>query len=117
MYVGRYFSRTCDALGLKISLKKTKVIFTSSPGEKCTEPNILINGTSFDVVGVFIYLGNVLSKDGSLDAEVYARIQKASVAFGRLERMVWNDPGLTINTKVDVYMVCIVKVFLYAAET
>ena len=32
--------------------------------------------------------------------------QKASVAFGRLKRRVWNDRGLTINTKVDVYMEC-----------
>ena len=84
------FSQACDAFRLKISLKKTKVMFTPPP---------------------------VLSKDGSLDAEVYACIQKASVVFGRLERRVWNDRRLTINTKVDVYMACVVTVLLYATET
>ena len=110
------FSRACDVFGLKISLKKTKVIFTSPPGEEYIEPNILVNGTRLDVVDVFVYLGSVLSKDGSLDAEIYARIQKVSVAFRRLERMVWNDRGLTVNTKVEVYMACVVTVLLYAAE-
>ena len=111
------FSRACDGFGLKINLKKTKVMFTSPPGEEYIEPNILVNGTRLDVVNVFVYLGSVLSKDASLDAEVYAHIQKAFVAFGRLERRLWNDHGLTINTKVDVYMACVVTVLLYAAET
>ena len=53
----------------------------------------------------------------TLDVEVYVLIQKASVAFGRLERRVWNDRGLTINTNVDVYMACVVTVLLYVAET
>ena len=111
------FSRACGALGLKISLKKTKVMFTPPPEEGYIEPNILVKCTRLDVVDVFVYLGSVLSKDGSLDAEVYARIRKTSVAFGSLERRVWNDHGLTINTKVDVYMTCVVTVLLYAVET
>ena len=64
-----------------------------------------------------VYRGSVLSKDDSLDAEVYVHIQKGSVAFGRPERRVWHDCGLTINTKVDVYMACVVTVLFYAAET
>ena len=92
-------------------------MFIPPPGEEYIEPNILVNCTRLDVVHVFFYLGSVLSKDCSLDAEVYARIQKASVAFGRLERRVCNDRGLTINTKLDVYMVCVVIVLLYTAKT
>ena len=111
------FSRACDAFGLKISLKKTKVMFTPAPGEEYIEPNIFVNGTRLDVVDIFVYLGSILSRDGSLDAEIYARIQKASVAFGKLEKRVWGDRGLTINTKVSVYMACVITMLLYAAET
>ena len=111
------FSRACDAFELKISLKKTKVMFTLPPWEEYIEPNILVIGTRLDVVDIFVNLGSVLSKYRSLDAEVYSRIQKASVTFGRLERRVWNDRGLTIKTKVDFYMVCVVTVLLYSAET
>ena len=103
-----YFSRACDAFGLKISLKKTKVMFTPPPGEEYIEPNIL---------GLRWWMFLSTLKDSSLDTEVYARIQKASVAFGRLERRVWNDRRLAINSKVDVCMACVVTVLLYAAET
>ena len=117
VYLYMYVSRACDAFELKISWKKTKVMFTPPPGEENIEPNILVNGTRLNVVDIFVYLGNVLSKDGSLDADVYVRIQKASVAFGRVERRVGNDRGLTFNNKIDVYIVCVVTVFLYVAET
>ena len=111
------FSEACDAFGLKISLKKTKVMFTPAPGEPYIEPNIAVNATRLDVVDTFVYLGSTLSRDGCLDAEIYARIQKASVAFGKLEKRVWSDRGLTINTKVDVYRTCVLTTLLYAAET
>ena len=46
------YSRACDAFGLKISLKKTKVMFTPPPGEEYIELNNLVNGTRLDVVDV-----------------------------------------------------------------
>ena len=102
------FSWPCDAFGLKISLKKTKVMFTPHPGEEYIELNILVYGTWLDVVDVFVYLGSVLSKDDSLDAEVYVRIRKAFVAFGE-EGVEWSW--------TYVYMTCVVTVLLYAPET
>ena len=92
------FSWACNALGLKVSLNITMVMFTPPPGEEYIELNILVNGTTLDVVDVFFYLGSVLSKDSSIDAEVYACIQMVSVAFGRLGMRVWNDRGLIINS-------------------
>ena len=111
------FSRACAAFGLTISLKKTKVMFTPAPGEPYIEPNILVNGTRLEVVDTFVYLGSTLSRDGALDAEIYARIQKAAVAFGKLEKRVWADRGISINTKIEVYRACVTSVLLYAAET
>ena len=111
------FSRACDAFGLTISLKKTKVMFTPAPGEPYAEPNITVNGTRLDVVDTFVYLGSTLSRDGALDAEIYHRIQKASVAFGKLEKRVWADRDITINTRVMVYRTCVITTLLYAAET
>ena len=111
------FSRACDAFGLTISLKKTKVMFTPAPGEPYAEPNITVNGTRLDVVDTFVYLGSTLSRDGALDAEIYHRIQKASVAFGKLEKRVWADRDITINTRVMVNRTCVITTLLYAAET
>ena len=107
------FSHACTVFGLKISLKKTKVMFTPAIGEPYIEPNITVYGTRLDVVDTFVYLGSIMSRDGSLDADIYSRISKGAVAFGKLEKRVWADRGITLNTKLDVYSTCV----LTAAET
>ena len=111
------FSNSCGAFGLTISLSKTKVMFTPAPGDQYIEPNIFVHGTRLGVVEKFVYLGSTLTKDGSLDEEIHLRIQKASVAFGRLEKRVWAARDITITTKICVYKVCVLTVLLYASET
>ena len=61
-------------------------MFTPAPGEPYIEPNITVNGARLDFVDTFVYLGSTVSRDGSLDAEIYSRISKASVVFGKLEK-------------------------------
>ena len=111
------FSASCSEFGLKISLKKTKVMYTPAPGQMYRVPEIIVDGGKLGVVESFVYLGSKLSRDGSLDNEIYARIQKASIAFGKLEKRVWSDCGITISTKLDVYRSCVLSTLLYAAET
>ena len=65
----------------------------------------------------FVYLGSTLSRNGSLDAEIYRRIAKASAAFGKLEKRVWSDRGTTTNIKLGVYEACVLTVLLYGSET
>ena len=65
----------------------------------------------------FIYLGSTLSRDGSLDAEINNRIAKASAAYGKLEKRVWSDHGITVNTKLGVYNACVLSCLLYGSET
>ena len=91
-------------------------MFTPTLGEPYTEPNIVVNGTRLEVVNTFVYLGSTISRDGSLDAEVHTRIQKASVAFGKLEKRLWSDRGVTINTKVTVYQTCVLTSLLFSSE-
>ena len=116
-YIMDRFSHACTVFGLRISLKKTKVMFTPAPGEPYIEPNITVYGTRLDVVDTFVYLGSTTSRNGSLDAEIYSRINKGAVAFGKLEKRVWADREITINTKLDIYKSCVLTVILYAAET
>ena len=112
-----HFSAACDAFGLTISIKKTKVMFTPAPGAPYSEPTILVNGDKLEVVDTFPYLGSTISRDGSLDAEIYSRIQKACVAFGKLENRVWSDRGITNNTKINVYKACVLTSLLFSSET
>ena len=115
-YIMDQFSDACTAFGLEISLKKTKVMFTPAPGEPYTEPNIMVYGKKLGVVDTFVYLGSTLSRDGALDAEIYLRIQKASVAFGKLEKRLWADRGIANKTKVSVYKTCVLTALLYSSE-
>lgn len=111
------FSRTCTAFGLTISLEKTKVMFTPAPNSRYEEPVICVNGTKLGTVDDFVYLGSTISSDGILDKEILGRINKASKAFGNLEKRVWADRALTFKTKIKVYEICVLPVLLYASET
>ena len=111
------FSSACDAFGLTISLRKTKVMFTPPPNTQYTEPNIYVKGTRLEVVDSFIYLGSSLSRDGTLDSEVLLRIEKATKSFGALENRVWSDRNITLKTKIVVYMACVLTALLYSSET
>ena len=111
------FSRACLAFSLAINLKKTKVMHTTPIGQAYVEPNITMEGNRLGVVDSFVYLGSRLSRNGSLDAEMSGRIAKASTAFGKLEKRVWSDHGITTNTKLSVYEACVLTVLLYGSET
>ena len=112
-----HFSQACSAFGLNISRKKTKVMFTPVLGKPYIEPNITVNIARLNVVEVFVYLGNTITRDDSLDAEIYSRISKTSLAFGKLEKRIWADRDITISTKIGVYRTYVITVMLYSAET
>ena len=98
-------------------LKKTKALFTPAPGEPFSGPNIAINDIRLDAVGTFVYFGSTLFRGGSLDAEIHLCIQKASVAFGKLEKRVWSDRTMSLKTKINVYKSCVLTTLLYSSET
>ena len=45
------------------------------------------------------------------------RISKASSAFGRLRRNVWERKGLSITTMIKIYCAVVLTTLLYASET
>lgn len=49
---------------------------------------VLVIETRLEGIDTFVYLGSILSRDGCLDIEIYYRIGKRNVAFGKLEKRV-----------------------------
>ena len=94
----------------------TKVMFTPVPGAPYIKPDIFVKKTRLEVVDTFVYLGSTISRDGSLDAEINLRTQKVSTAFGKLEKRLWSDHGITIKTKISVYSTCTLTALLYPSE-
>ena len=109
------FVRASCGFGQTVSISKTEVLFQPSPGMAYEKPQIVMDGTPLKVSDSFTYLGSRISKDCQLDAEIYARIVKASSSFGRLYSRVWNSHDLRLKVKIDVYSVVVLSTLLYAS--
>jgi len=44
-----------------------------------------------------------MTNRNSLDEEIAVCLAKAKYAFGHLHRRLWNDHGIRVDTKVQVY--------------
>ena len=102
----------CDSFGTK----NTEIMYQPAPGKPYFEPNITIKGQRLSWVEKFTYLGSTLSKSIVMDDEVNTRFTKASAAFGRLNRNVWNRRGILETTKIKVYRAIILTTLLYGCE-
>ncbi|CAH1277239.1 Hypp9517 [Branchiostoma lanceolatum] len=89
------FSGACDNFGLTISTEKTEVMFQPRPGKTYKQPSITVHGQVLKPVDKFTYLGSTMSRHSNIDEEVNCRIAKASSAFGRLRRTVWERRGMS----------------------
>ena len=111
-------SNATKRYGLTISIKKTEVLYQPAPGTtRKEEPEIKIDNQILKNVDAFTYLGSTLTSNNTLDKEISSRIAKASSAFGRLRKRVWDDRGLKIETKCAVYRAVVLSALLYGCET
>ena len=113
------FAAACERFGLTISLGKTETLVQYPPSQGCDTPPppVVINNTDIKTVSKFCYLGSTISMSGSLDAEVTMRIAKASAAFGRLTKRLWQEHGIKTSTKIAVYRAVVLSALLYCCET
>jgi hypothetical protein len=111
------FATAARRFGLTISIKKTEALYQPAPGNMYEAPAITIEGKLLNAVDNFKYLGNIVSNDASLDAEITARIAKATAAFGRLSKRLWTNSGIRLDTKISVYKAAVLTSLLYGCET
>ena len=111
------FASAAKAFGLTVSIKKTEVLRQLAPNTTRCPPNITMDGEALKNVDVFKYLGSSINSAANLDDEVLNRLSKASQAFGRLHTRVWQERGIKVNTKLDVYKAVVLSSLLYGCET
>ena len=63
-----------------------------------------------------MYLGSMISRDCSDEADVNMRIQKAGNAFGSLRKCLFSSTQVTPKVKGIVYCAFILAILLYGAE-
>ena len=110
------FASASRRFGLTISIKKTEVLYQPARGNANVPPNIYIEGTQLKAVELFKYLGSMVSNDASADAEITARIAKATAAFGRLTKRLWKNRNIHLDTKISVYRATVVTSLLFGCE-
>ena len=88
------FAEAAQLFGLEVSLKKTEVLHQLSLQEEYHPPHISIGQSERKTVHQFCYLGCTISSDAKIDKEIDNRLAKASSAFGRLYKRVWNNRHL-----------------------
>ena len=65
----------------------------------------------------FCYLRSILSSTTIIDDDVSARLAKASAAYGRLSKRLWNDQGIRLATKIAVYRAVVLTILLYDCDS
>ena len=58
-----------------------------------------------------------MNSDGSLHDEITNRIAKATSAFGKLRHRLWNEVGIKLDTKIQVYKAVVLTTLLYGSES
>jgi hypothetical protein len=82
-------------VGLKLNVKKTKVMSTGEQG------NILVDGEEIRTVTSYKFLGALITNDGYIHDEIKRRISLGKSAMAKLTKIT-KDSGVSINTKVKI---------------
>ena len=105
---------TSARYGLLINKQKTKTMTIGKTGNE-QQLKILLGGDELEQVKEFVYLGGLISQDGSCTADVKRRIGLASAVFGKLNRL-WKSKNIATSTKVKMYETLVIPVFMYGSE-
>ena len=106
---------------------KTEILFVGAPRTLYTTPetfdNVNLEPIRIDdncflpIVDQFCYLGTILSRNCSDEADVNNRIRKASNAFGTLRKSILSNSHISLSVKSSVYEGLILPILLYGSES
>lgn len=99
-----HFRTAASLFGLTVSLAKAGVILQAVNKLNSNQTVITAGETVLTAVDKFCYFSSILAAD--------ATKAKASVAFGRLSKRIWNEHGI-----MAAYKAVILTVLLYGSES
>ena len=104
--------RTTTRYKMEIAPDKTKVMTNNPNG---FQREIKIKGQRLEEVENFMYLGAIISNEGS-KPEILSRIAQTTAALSRL-KIIWRDKNISLASKVKLMRTLILSTFLYACES
>ena len=99
-------------IGMETNVPKTKHLRMNATSSE----RIQLHGADIEEVEEFSYLGSKMTTSGSCDAEVKARLSKASQAFGML-KSTWKSGRISLKTKLRLFESNVVSTLLYGSES
>uniref|UniRef100_H3B4N3 Reverse transcriptase domain-containing protein n=1 Tax=Latimeria chalumnae TaxID=7897 RepID=H3B4N3_LATCH len=103
-------SESAQQIGLKVNIKKTKVMKLNVE----REGPITCSGEDLEELQQFNYLGSILAADGDIEIEIQRRIGLVTNAFNTLLN-IWKSKKIKTKTKLKLYKSNIRLVLLHAA--
>jgi len=104
---------TSNDYGMKINIKKTKVMRVCKTGGK--KMKITINGHRVEQVQQFVYLGSVITEDCKCHEEVKCRIAIGKEAFSKRGELLRGKMKLELKKRIVETLIW--STVLHAAET
>ena len=104
---------SCSSFGMEISAEKTKIMTNTHANG--LRNDIVINGSTLQHVNQFIYLGAIVTDNGSR-SEILSRMAKAQSSLSKL-KTVWEDKNISISSKIRLLRSMVISIFLYACES
>lgn len=106
-------SATAEEYGMKINIKKTKVMKVSKSEEG--RVSIVIDGKEIEQVRSFKYLGSTMTEDGRCETEIKIRIALAKDAFSKRKELLTKRFSRKVKKKIIKTLVW--TTLLYGCET
>ena len=103
--------RNAVYVGLKMSVKKTKVMKINAKRQDSTK----ISGAEIEDTDEFTYLGSTVTKDGGAEADIRRRLSNARNSFNILGKVLKSE-SYSRKTKLGLFQSNVIPVLLYGVE-
>ena len=107
-------NRTSKEFGMKINVKKTKVMSIAKDGSK-PSLNITVDGEELKEVQEFPYLGSLIQSDMKCTKDMKKRTAMTKEAFSKIKILVTKN--LSIKVKKVIIKTLVWSVLLYGSES
>ncbi|CAH1990794.1 unnamed protein product [Acanthoscelides obtectus] len=98
---------------LKINVAKSKVMVI---GKNVKEIKIKINNSELEQVNVYEYLGVMIQREGSMEAELNERINKAVKTYHTMSKAILGNKKISRKSKMIVYKTVFRPTVIYGSE-
>jgi len=85
-------------------------------GKENIEEQIELEDLKIENITEFSYLGILLTYDNDCSKKIGRRIGRATVVMSEFNN-IWKSKSISIKTKQDIMVTCVISVVLYACET